>query len=116
MSNNIRCPKCGSPMILRIAKRGSNTGGKFYGCSNYPRCKETLPIGPIETTRVNFGQDNKYMKQIDFPHFFIARPRFRDYQVRFMETVAVFEDLLEKINTEEIEKEYLKDFSQSSKL
>jgi len=112
MSNNIKCPKCGSPMILRIAKRGTNAGGKFYGCSNYPRCKETLPIDPIETSRVNFGQDNKYMKQIDFPHSLIARPIFRDYQVRFIETVAVSEDLLEKINTEEIEKEYLKAFSQ----
>lgn len=112
MSNNIRCPKCGSPMILHTAKRGPNAGGKFYGCSNYPRCKVTLPIDPINTSRVNFGRDSKYMKQIDFPHSFIARPRFRDYQVRFIETVAVSEDLLEKINIEGIEKEYLKAFSQ----
>jgi len=43
---------------------------------------------------------------IDFLHSFIARPRFRDYQVRFIESIAVSEDLLEKINIERIEKEY----------
>jgi ssDNA-binding Zn-finger/Zn-ribbon topoisomerase 1 len=67
MPNNIRCPKCGSPMILRTAKRGPNAGGKFYGCSNYPRCKKTVPIDPTNTSPVNYGQSNKYMKQIDFP-------------------------------------------------
>ena len=112
MSKNIRCPKCGAPMVLRTARKGRNAGGKFYGCSNYPRCKETLPIDPTETPRVNYGQDNKFMKQIDFPHSFIARPRIKDYQVRFIEAVAVCEDLLEKINNKEIEEEYLKAFSQ----
>ena len=112
MPNNIKCPKCGSSMIIRTARRGRNAGGNFYGCSNYPRCKETLPIDPINKSQANFRQEYKYMKQIDFPHSLIARPIFRDYQVRFIENVAVSEDLLEKINTEEIEKEYLKAFSQ----
>jgi len=34
-----RCPKCGSEMILRIAKSGANAGNKFWGCSNYPTCR-----------------------------------------------------------------------------
>ncbi|MFT3895945.1 MAG: DUF2726 domain-containing protein [Anaerolineales bacterium] len=34
-----RCPKCGSEMVLRTAKRGDNQGGKFWGCSKYPNCK-----------------------------------------------------------------------------
>jgi hypothetical protein len=33
-----RCPKCGSEMVLRTAKRGDNQGGKFWGCSKYPGC------------------------------------------------------------------------------
>jgi len=33
------CVKCGSKMILRVAKRGSNIGNSFYGCSNYPKCR-----------------------------------------------------------------------------
>ncbi|GAI42812.1 unnamed protein product, partial [marine sediment metagenome] len=104
MSNNIRCPKCGLPMIQRTAKRGPNAGGKFYGCSNYPKCKETLPIDSRNTPQGNYGQENKYMKQIDFPHSLIAKPRFKDYQVRFIETVAVSKDLLEKITAGEMEK------------
>lgn len=36
------CPKCGGEMKLRTAKSGSNQGNKFWGCSNYPRCKAIL--------------------------------------------------------------------------
>lgn len=32
------CPDCGSGMIRRIARRGSNAGGSFWGCSKYPAC------------------------------------------------------------------------------
>jgi hypothetical protein len=35
------CPNCGTPMVERVAKKGPNAGKPFYGCSNYPRCKET---------------------------------------------------------------------------
>jgi len=33
------CPKCGSRMVLRTAKRGANAGGKFWGCSSFPKCR-----------------------------------------------------------------------------
>jgi hypothetical protein len=33
------CPKCGIPLIIRSSSRG-----KFYGCSNYPKCRETISI------------------------------------------------------------------------
>lgn len=35
------CPKCGSIMILRTAKRGDKAGQQFWGCSTYPKCKGT---------------------------------------------------------------------------
>lgn len=38
------CPRCGAAMVLRTAKRGSNTGSQFYGCSTYPRCKAVVNI------------------------------------------------------------------------
>lgn len=38
------CPVCGAKMLRRIAKRGANAGQAFWGCSNYPGCKTTLPI------------------------------------------------------------------------
>ena len=36
------CPKCGSDMILRTAKKGANAGKQFWGCSNYPTCRAIL--------------------------------------------------------------------------
>lgn len=33
------CPKCGSPMVLRRARSGANAGGRFWGCTDYPRCR-----------------------------------------------------------------------------
>jgi hypothetical protein len=39
-----RCPKCGSEMVLRTAKRGDNQGGKFWGCSRYPECRGILNL------------------------------------------------------------------------
>jgi len=36
-----KCPKCGKPMIKRVAKRGLNAGNEFWSCSDYPRCDGT---------------------------------------------------------------------------
>jgi restriction system protein len=33
------CPKCGSPMVERTAKSGSNAGKSFWGCSRFPACR-----------------------------------------------------------------------------
>jgi DNA topoisomerase-1 len=47
---NIKCPKCGSKMIIKLARTG-----KFYSCVNYPDCTGALKIdgtemaGPKET-------------------------------------------------------------------
>lgn len=37
------CPKCGAEMVLRTARRGANAGNQFWGCTNYPKCRATLP-------------------------------------------------------------------------
>lgn len=48
--DNIVCPKCGSKMILKLARTG-----KFYSCSRYPECDGALMLdgkemeGPKET-------------------------------------------------------------------
>ncbi|MEK7128678.1 MAG: type I DNA topoisomerase, partial [Patescibacteria group bacterium] len=47
---NIKCPKCGSAMIIKLSR-----GGKFYSCSKYPDCDGALMLdgtelkGPAET-------------------------------------------------------------------
>lgn len=33
------CPNCGSVMIIRVANKGKYVGKKFYGCSNFPKCR-----------------------------------------------------------------------------
>jgi DNA topoisomerase-1 len=33
------CPKCGSPMVIRIGRFG-----KFLACSSFPRCRYTVPL------------------------------------------------------------------------
>jgi restriction system protein len=38
------CPICGSEMVGRTAKRGSNAGSQFWGCSQYPRCRGTRAV------------------------------------------------------------------------
>ena len=36
------CPKCGKPMLLRVAKKGANVGNEFWGCPDYPTCRSIL--------------------------------------------------------------------------
>ncbi|MGJ7610676.1 MULTISPECIES: restriction endonuclease [unclassified Variovorax] len=38
------CPACGSGMVKRIAKKGANAGGQFWGCSQYPSCRGVRSI------------------------------------------------------------------------
>ena len=38
------CLKCGSDMIERVTKQGSNKGQKFLGCSTFPRCRSMAKI------------------------------------------------------------------------
>jgi restriction system protein len=35
----VLCPKCGSEMVLRTAKKGIHAGQKFWGCSRFPACR-----------------------------------------------------------------------------
>ncbi len=50
---NVKCPKCGSPMIIKLSR-----GGKFYSCSRYPDCDGALTLegkemkGPEETGEI----------------------------------------------------------------
>jgi len=39
------CPLCTKPMVRRTARRGANAGGEFWGCTGYPACRGTRPIG-----------------------------------------------------------------------
>lgn len=38
------CPRCGAPMVKRVATKGSNAGKQFWGCSMFPKCREIINI------------------------------------------------------------------------
>lgn len=38
------CPVCGKMMVLRIHRNGSNSGKKYYGCMDSPRCAGVVGI------------------------------------------------------------------------
>lgn len=38
------CPRCGSDLLERVAKKGANAGNKFLGCSTFPKCRFTQAI------------------------------------------------------------------------
>jgi ssDNA-binding Zn-finger/Zn-ribbon topoisomerase 1 len=40
----VSCPRCGSRMVRRTARRGPSAGGQFWGCPRYPSCTGTRPI------------------------------------------------------------------------
>jgi len=41
---DINCPKCDSSMVMREARTGTNQGKKFWGCSNFPKCRGIVNI------------------------------------------------------------------------
>jgi hypothetical protein len=38
------CPKCSSPLVKRMAKKGGNAGKDFLACSSFPKCRYTEAI------------------------------------------------------------------------
>ena len=38
------CPKCGAALVLRTARKGTNVGSQFWGCSGYPNCRFIRPV------------------------------------------------------------------------
>ena len=38
------CPRCSGTMVKRIAKGGENAGKEFWGCTNFPKCREIVTI------------------------------------------------------------------------
>ena len=38
------CPRCSEVMVKRIAKGGENAGKEFWGCTNFPKCREIVTI------------------------------------------------------------------------
>ncbi len=44
---DIRCAKCGSAMVRRVAKKGKHAGNEFWGCSTFPKCRSTVTVPEV---------------------------------------------------------------------
>lgn len=42
--NEPTCPQCGSSMVKRTARKGSNSGNAFWGCVDFPTCRGVKKI------------------------------------------------------------------------
>jgi restriction system protein len=42
----VRCPRCGSEMVIRTATKGKYAGQKFRGCSKFPKCRGIIKYEP----------------------------------------------------------------------
>ena len=40
-SSEMLCQKCGSSLVVRVARKGRTPGKQFWGCSNFPKCTFT---------------------------------------------------------------------------
>jgi restriction system protein len=38
------CPRCGSKLKKRTARKGKNAGSQFLGCTSYPKCRYTKAV------------------------------------------------------------------------
>lgn len=104
------CPKCGSEMKKRMARKGPNAGRYFYGCSRWPNCdgiiningdawtsgrstvpKPKIPYGDRDDDEDDSGDNRPYtnIAALNFPIELEARPRARGYKTVFMDGMAL---------------------------
>lgn len=41
------CPVCNKEMVQREATKGKNAGNKFWGCSQYPKCRGVVALDEV---------------------------------------------------------------------
>jgi hypothetical protein len=41
------CPRCGITMVLRVHRAGPKAGQQYYGCLNFPECREMIPVTEV---------------------------------------------------------------------
>lgn len=117
MGEDVRCPRCGSEMIKRQAKKGKNTGGYFYGCSRFPSCRGTVDIDSQSSksdTELSFEADTRpYIDtaSLKFPITLEARPRAAGLCTVFVDSLALPDNLLRQVSRGDIDRNLLSSHS-----
>ena len=89
-----QCPECGSDMVLRTARKGSNAGKQFWGCSNYPRCKAIVDINGTDELSAVSGTPSGVSPNIShslrsIPRAISLAPRTKGLQTKIYQTGAL---------------------------
>ncbi|MFO8062616.1 MAG: type I DNA topoisomerase [bacterium] len=77
---DIKCEKCGAPMVIKWGKFG-----KFLACSNYPECKSTKPLNEEKITDeqcpqcgkeliIKRGRYGRFVACSDYPNCKFTKP------------------------------------------
>jgi ATP-dependent DNA helicase RecQ len=105
MNDNPACPICGAPMVLKVARSGANAGGKFWGCSKYPKCKGIISIGEgpnsvNEPDSISDLNSSKYDSNSQKPKEvrLNAMSRRSGFDVQFRQGIAVPYEHIGEIN------------------
>lgn len=53
------CPRCGSELLIRLARRGPNAGNQFVGCSAFPQCRYAESLSLREAYALGIAIPNK---------------------------------------------------------
>ena len=48
MTEEVKCPICGSETVELTSQKGPNAGSSFYVCNRYPECKGKVAISEEE--------------------------------------------------------------------
>ena len=51
MTDDVKCPLCGSATEIRTAKKGSNAGREFHVCVHYPECRGKVECGSQDESK-----------------------------------------------------------------
>lgn len=109
------CPECGAEMVLRTAKTGTFKGKKFWGCSNYPKCKcivnieKETPLNSVDKTlekekygTKKTGNDSTHIVDTIDP---AAMPYNGMDDMQFFQTLAVDKEIFAQLRNNTIEEE-----------
>jgi len=99
-------------MVLRTARSGRNAGGKFWGCSRYPRCKSTIDYGQSGGGVHGTGAGQNGVETLSLPRILVARSLIQGYQSKFFESVAVTQSLREELSDSPVSDDHLRAVSQ----
>jgi hypothetical protein len=104
MTEDVKCPICGSETVERTAKKGPNVGSSFYVCNRYPECKGKAEIrGLVSPHRIPvFNMLEKALAEVYTGQLDTKRATAMAALARSMVAVLTSGDLEERLRNLEV--------------